>query len=246
MKYLSARGKWVGLVTKSNEMLLWSVGGSLTSIEQLEIPKSEGSYWAPEAITFHPLNDGHFFIFYHNWPDTGMLIQEFVGGKYHTSYRTDWSDLKDSPGMKNLDLRIVRVLSNGLCSIGWDVSLRYCKASSEVKTFNMYTCEFGAMPHPSPTIPRSLEDKARGMVKQDEPFELEFSLEHPGVVELCASTFYHEDFEVLFGDYGYVVWSFDDDIELPVAGSLSDATIERSSTDRPLPLNRRPIHQSTR
>jgi hypothetical protein len=81
---MSARHNQVGLITRSNEVLLWNIGGSLTSVERPEIPKSgNDAYCSPEAIIFHPVNHGHFFIFYHVWPPTGMLAQEFVEGKYH-------------------------------------------------------------------------------------------------------------------------------------------------------------------
>ena len=65
---MSAHRRDVGLITKSNEVLIWEVGGSLTSIARPEIQTS------PEAIVFHPLHDGHFFIFCHNWPDVGMSL----------------------------------------------------------------------------------------------------------------------------------------------------------------------------
>jgi hypothetical protein len=74
MKHISARGKQVGLITKSDEVLLWNIGGSLISIERPEIQTSGGSHSSPEAIVFHPLIDGHFFVFYHDRADTGMLL----------------------------------------------------------------------------------------------------------------------------------------------------------------------------
>jgi hypothetical protein len=242
---MSAHDKQVGLITISDEVLVWNVGRSLTSLEQPEIPKSEGSYWSPEAIIFHPLDAEHSFIFYHDWPGAGLLVQEFVNGTHHKTHRTDFgSDLKDSSGMKNLDLRIVGIANNhGLCTIGWDVSLISHKTPYWVKTFNMYTCEFGTMLHPSPAIPRKLEDTARDMREQEGPFVLEFTLDHSGVVEHCANTIRDDDFEILFGDYGYIVWAFGD-IRLPLAGSLLDESMEIAPAARPLPLNRKSIRQS--
>ena len=73
---MSARGKYVGLITKANEVLVWNFGGSLISVQRPEILEPENTYWSPEAIVFHPLNERHFFIIYLNWPGTGTLVCE--------------------------------------------------------------------------------------------------------------------------------------------------------------------------
>jgi hypothetical protein len=168
--------------------------------------------------------------------------------------------------MRSLDLRVMRVANDHeLCSIGWDTVQRSTGLPNKVGTFNMFTLEFGTMPHPSPCVPRLLEDSARGMwcnpfdamrhssasvsqwakdrtredMAQDERFEIQFSLLHSRAVELCPGTIYDDDFEILFGDYGYVVWCFDEDIILPLSGSLQDQSLERAPAARPLPLSRR-------
>ena len=73
---MSARGKHVGLITKANEVLVWNIGGSLISVQRPKIQESESTYWSPEAIVFHPFNERHFFIVYHDWPGTGTLLRE--------------------------------------------------------------------------------------------------------------------------------------------------------------------------
>jgi hypothetical protein len=170
-------------------------------------------------------------------------VQEFVGGAYLTTYHARFSSELDSEfywRKKNLDLRIVRVVDgNGLCSIGWDVNQRRPKNSFWVKTFNIYTYEFGTMFLPSQSIPRHMEESARGMWEQDGPFELEFSLDHQGIVEHYPGCIYDDNFDILFGDYGYVVWCFNEDLKLPIVGSLSDDSMELAPSARPLPLNRR-------
>jgi hypothetical protein len=108
-RHMAVRNKQVGIITFSNEIFVWNVGGSLTSVEAPKIRITENEYfqskmrntqdsyviecdsgqpetqnhWLPEAIFFHPVQQGHFFIFYHNWPGKGILVQEFVDGKYH-------------------------------------------------------------------------------------------------------------------------------------------------------------------
>jgi hypothetical protein len=112
-----------------------------------------------------------------------------------------------------------------------------------IKTFNMYTCKFGTKVHPSPDLPRRLKETALRLGKQKQPFVLDFSLHHC-VVERCPTTIFDEDFEIVFGGYGYVVWAFDD-TRLPVAGSLSDLSMDVAPASRPLPLIHRPTRSST-
>lgn len=175
--------------------------------------------------------------------------------------------------MWNLDFRIIRVINqNGLCSIGWDTSMRSKDSPDQVGTFNMYTLQFGTMPYPSPRLPIWLEHNARDIWKDPcrtlslpripiwlvnaarsidtdhggphGPLELDFSLQHPGVAERCPSTVGDDDFEIILGDYGYFVWCFDENIQLPLVGSLSDEALERVPAARPLPwwpVLRRPL-----
>ena len=116
----------------------------------------------------------------------------------------------------------------------------------------MYTTKFGSMPCPAPELPGKLEESARswyedtvrihdGQVSKDHGrFEVQFSLKHPGVVKRCPDALYDDDFEILFGDYGYVVWCFDKDISLPHINALLDVSLRQGdSTTDPLPLNRR-------
>jgi hypothetical protein len=149
------------------------------------------------------------------------------------------SEDEDNSGYPSLgDLRIVRVVDgDGLCSVGWDVNELTAFNPHRVQTFNIYTCEFGSMLRPSQCLPRRVEDSACGM--RNGPFNIQFSLEIPGAVERCASNIGDDDFDIVFGDYGYVVWCYNEDIKLPVAGSLSDETMQRAPAARPLPLNRR-------
>jgi hypothetical protein len=171
-------------------------------------------------------------------------VQEFVGGNYHKIYRSGFSsELASDLSWRNLDRRI-RVISNhGLCTIGWDVSQVNYMKPPQVKTFNMYTCEFSTMALPLHNLPRPVEKSAH-VWKDDGPLVHQFSLDHDGVGR-CADAVCDDDFEILFGDYGYVVWCFDEDIELPVAGSLADELMEVAPAARPLPLNRRPSRPST-
>lgn len=173
-------------------------------------------------------------------------MQGFVGGDYHKFYRSGFSsELASDLSWRNLDRRIIRVIGNhGLCTIGWDVSQVNYMKPLRVKTFNMYTCEFSTMALPLHILPRRVEKSIHDVWKDDGPFVLQFSLDHDGVGR-CVGTVCDDDFEILFGDYGYVVWCFDEDIELPVAGSLADESMEAAQAARPLPLNRRPSHFST-
>lgn len=96
-KYMSARNKQLGIITIKNEILLWRVGGSIVYIErpELQIEQPEKDIpWSPEAILFHPLKQGHFFIFNQDWPGPGVLVQEFIEWRYHkTQYVSSQKDL---------------------------------------------------------------------------------------------------------------------------------------------------------
>lgn len=152
---------------------------------------------------------------------------------------------------------------NGLCSLGWDTTKRFEDGDSRMATFDMYTLEFRIVPRPSPRLPRPLHDSAQRvwddplrefllprtlgglddvarLNRPDQTFELDFSLRHPGMIERCPDTVFDDDFEILFGDYGYVVWCFDENIRLPRAGSLLDTDMEPDPAARPLPLSRIP------
>ena len=133
----------------------------------------------------------------------------------------------------------VRVLGNdGLCTIGWEVSqVNY--QPLQVKTFNMYTCQFGKLALPLQNLPRGVENSARAVWKDDGPLVLQFSPDKFGIGR-CANTISDDDFEIIFGDYGYVVWCFDEDIELPIAGSRMDESMEVAPVAPSLPLNQGP------
>lgn len=175
-----------------------------------------------------------------------MIVHEFIEKSYIQSHHTDFSnDLSDSR-MRNVDLRIIRAVgSQGLCTIGWDTSLISHKEPYWVKTFNMYTHQFGTMRHPHSfqDLPDIIKESAHPF-QQHSKMTVEFSIDHPDVVEHCAGTMRDDDFEILFGDYGYVVWAFDD-VKLPITGSLSDESMQITPAERPLPLNRRPTRLST-
>ena len=174
--------------------------------------------------------------------------------------------------MWNLDFRIIKVFNqDGLCSIGWDTSMRSSDSPDQVATFNMYTQEFGTMPYPSPRLPIPLEYIARAVWKDPcrvlflsthpplllgaartmdmnpggprGPLELEFSLQHPGVIERCPGTVADDDLEIIFGDYGYFVLCYDETIDLPTGGSFRDKEMIRAVAARPpswWPVLRRP------
>jgi hypothetical protein len=48
-----------------------------------------------------------------------------------------------------------------------------------------------------------------------------------------------DDFVVLFGDEGYVVWCFDEKVTLPVTASSADPALQDSRLYLPHPLRRR-------
>ena len=101
--------------------------------------------------------------------------------------------------------------------MGWDLASHARSLSdAELLTFNMYTYEFGTMPHPAPKLPRWMEGNALRSVhgRYDE-----FSSEHPRM-ERSSEAFYDYNFDVVFGDYGYVVWCYDKNLELPVAETM--------------------------
>ena len=77
-KSVSARNNQVGIVTKSNEILLWNVGGALTSIDLPPLLRE----WCPEAIVFHPLKKGCCFVYYIDLPGNMVRVGEFLDGEY--------------------------------------------------------------------------------------------------------------------------------------------------------------------
>jgi hypothetical protein len=83
LKFASARDEHVGLITRSNQLLLWSVGGSLLSIERSGIEQWEEC--TPNQFIFHPLHYGHFFIFYSDSRGSKLMVEEFIDGNYHTT-----------------------------------------------------------------------------------------------------------------------------------------------------------------
>ena len=108
--------------------------------------------------------------------------------------------------------RTVRVINDsGLCIIGWDTASPSSLCPDEVGTFNIYTLKWGTQPHPRP---RYLNDADQDSRRSDllgsigSPILVEFSLKYGSVAELSPDTVYDDDFEILLGDHGYVVWCF--------------------------------------
>lgn len=97
---MSARSKQVGIILSQNLFYIWEVGGDVIPIQPPQIriePSEKVGAWSPEAILFHPLKHGHFFIFYNDWPGAGILVQEFIEWIYYkTQYVFPQNDLSSS------------------------------------------------------------------------------------------------------------------------------------------------------
>jgi len=111
------------------------------------------------------------------------------------------------------------------------------RMSKVIKTFDMYTCEFGTLHQPW-EIPEPLQEQVLPFWSEnigDRPHVLKDDSMFYEDTELWSGTMDDDSIEVLFGGSGYVVWTFDE-TKLPVAGSLSDLSLDVAPEDRPFLL----------
>lgn len=65
--------------------------------------------------------------------------------------------------------------------------------------------------------------------------EGDLSSERPFAARKLAYTVYDDNFAIMFREFEYTVWCFDEDIKLPLTDSQSDESPEQAWLSPPLP-----------
>jgi len=204
---MSAHRNQVYIVTNSNEIFVWSVGGCLKSIDTSSLASELGEWSGAVTTLFHPVKLGSFFVVYNtvhwndgHWTLRVLIVEVEAGGVKHLHYFDSRLDYNNSlPPIVPVD--IARLYDdNGLWTIVWLKSGSILHPSAAVG-FNVYTKTFQRL--------------------QDADFTR--TTDSKGTIQGDA------DYVVQFADYGYVVWSFNKIINLE-EGPIDPETMQELPT----------------
>ena len=204
---MSAHRHQVYIVTNSNEIFVWSVGGCLKSIDTSSLGSELGGWAGAVTMLSHPIKLGSFFIVYKtvywnggHWTLRVLIVEFEAGGAQHLHYFDSRLDYDNSlPPIVPLD--IAKLYDDtGVWTIAWIKSGSILHPAAAVG-FNVYTKTFQRLQNADFT--RTVDPK--GTVQGD------------------------ADYVVQFDDYGYVVWCFNNIINLG-EGSIDPETMQELPT----------------
>ena len=88
---ISAHKNQVGIVTTAHQVLIWSIGGALISVDTSAVHEYLPGFTIRQGlVVLHPLEQGCFYVIYEAWPKhftstnvhtRRVVAQEFMGGK---------------------------------------------------------------------------------------------------------------------------------------------------------------------
>jgi hypothetical protein len=88
---VSAQKNRVGIVTTAHQILIWSIGGALVSVDTSTVHEYLPGFTIRQGlVVFHPLEQNCFYVIYEAWPKhftsanvytRRVVAQEFMGGK---------------------------------------------------------------------------------------------------------------------------------------------------------------------
>jgi hypothetical protein len=235
------------LITDSDEVLIWNIGGPLTSIDTSKARKLMTSNWTISAVVFHPYEKDHFFVLYIWAPHFAgfmanlgetvhVVVQEFIKSQHHNTYHKEFFAFGCT--FRRFDPNTLRVVeADALCIFRW-VNKDQQDHTDFVFSFDMFTHKLDTGPRTLPGVPSNLMAGIRSLSCVDGPVVLDSSVDLETALNNAAVYGLVDDgnFVVLFGQYGYIVWCFDKDVKLPLSGSLFDNCLEVPPADRPHPL----------
>jgi hypothetical protein len=87
---ISAQKNQVGIVTTTHQVLIWSIGGALISVDPSAVHEFVSDFSIKQGlVVFHPLEEKCFYVIYEAWPrhltsakvqTNRVVAQEFIGG----------------------------------------------------------------------------------------------------------------------------------------------------------------------